>query len=52
MNLIPSKDSKGIWTITVIILILVGIMFLNIYTGPNRQPLFGFLKKKTPAPTA
>lgn len=47
MDIIPAKDNKGIWTIVIITLVLVGLIFLNMYTGPNRQPLFGFLKRKT-----
>ena len=53
MDILPSKSPKGIWTVVIIILFLVGVMFLNTYMGPNKQPLFGFLKKKngTTTPT-
>jgi hypothetical protein len=45
MNILPQKDNKGIWTLAIITMVLVLIMFLNTYTGPNKQAMFGFLKK-------
>jgi hypothetical protein len=46
MNILPAKDNKGIWTIAVLIFVMVLVIFLNTYAGPNRQKLFGFISKK------
>lgn len=36
---------KGVAVMVIIITVIVLINTLNTYAGPNRQPIFGFLKK-------
>ena len=47
MDILPDKSIKGIWIIAMIVMVMVLIIFMNQYVGPNRAPLFGFAKKAT-----
>jgi len=49
MKILPEKSIKGLYWIILVLAIMVFIMFANTYYGPNKQPLFGFTKKTTPA---
>lgn len=38
------KTQKGQNTIIIVILIMIAIMFVNQYFGPNSRPMFAFMK--------
>ena len=51
-KILPEQSIKGIWILSILVLVMVAIIFLNKYMGPNKEPLFGFLKKTTATPAA